>query len=57
MHECVDTYALNQQINTGNFYRCTVHFKIYVVHTPTNAPFIKIYIKIHINIAPTYLGL
>ena len=24
------------------FYRCTVHFDIYKVHTPTNALFIKI---------------
>jgi len=23
------------------FYRCTVHFEIYVVHTPTNAVFIN----------------
>jgi len=29
----------------------------YVVHTPTNAQFIKIYIKIHINIAPTCFSL
>jgi len=57
MYECVDTYALNQQIHTGNFYRCTVHFKIYVVHTPTKELFFKFYIKIHINIAPTYFGL
>ena len=25
-----------------NFYRCTVHFDIYKVHTPTNALFIKL---------------
>ena len=25
-----------------NFYRCTVHFEIYVVHTPTNALFINL---------------
>jgi len=25
-----------------NFYRCTVRSKIYVVHTPTNALFIKL---------------
>jgi len=24
------------------FYRCTVHFEIYVVHTPTNALFINL---------------
>ena len=24
-----------------NLYRCTVHFEIYVVHTPTNALFIN----------------
>ena len=25
-----------------NFYRCTVHFEIYVVYTPTNALFINL---------------
>ena len=44
------------------FYCCTVHFGICRVHSPTNARFyfkkhIKIYIKIHINIAPTCFGL
>ena len=44
------------------FYCCTVHFDICTVHSPTNALFyfekhIKIYIKIHINIAPTRFGL
>jgi len=46
----------------GIFYRCTVHFEIYVVHSPTNAPFINLlkvltYIKIHNNFAPTCFGL
>jgi len=40
-----------------NFYRCTVHFKIYVVHTPTNELFNKIYTKIYINIVHTCFGL
>ena len=45
-----------------DFYCCTVHFDISTVHSPTNALFyfekqIKIYIKIHINIAPTCFGL
>ena len=44
------------------FYCCTVHFDIRRVHSPTNAFFsfkkhIKIYIKIHINIAPICFGL
>jgi len=25
-----------------NFYRCTVHFEIYVVHSPTNALFVNL---------------
>ena len=44
------------------FYRCTVHFDICTVHSPTNALFIfkkhiKIYIKIHIKVALSYFGL
>ena len=31
---------LRSSINT--FYRCTVHFEIYVVHTPTNALIINL---------------
>jgi len=33
-------YLLN--ISQFFFYRCTVHFGIYKVHTPTNALFIKL---------------
>jgi len=39
------------------------YFEFYIVHSPTNALFIKleksfkIYIKIHTNIAPTCFGL
>ena len=43
------------------FYCCTVHFDICRIHSPTNALFnlknIKIYIKIHKNIAPICFGL
>ena len=28
--------------NLSNFYRCTMHSNIYVVHTPTRALFIKL---------------
>jgi len=35
------TYQLLEQKNT-NFYLCTVHFEIYVVHSPTNALFINL---------------
>jgi len=51
------------QLNIWNFYRCTVHSDICRVHSPTNAlllifkEHIKIYIKIHINIAATCFGL
>ena len=31
-----------QACNSSFFYRCTVHFEIYAVHTPTNALFIKL---------------
>ena len=48
-------------LNDSFFYYCTVHYDICIVHSPTNALFnlkhIKIYIKIHINIAPTCFGL
>ena len=45
-----------------NFYRCTVHYGVYIVHSPTIAPFIKLgevelYTRIHIIIAPTCFGL
>jgi len=45
-----------------NFYLCPVHFKIYVVHSPTNALFINLvksnkFTLKHNNIAPTYFGL
>ena len=48
--------------DSDDFYCCTVHFDICTVHSPTNALFyfkehIKLYIKIHINIAPTCFGL
>jgi hypothetical protein len=45
------------------FYRCTVHPEIYTVHSPTNAPFIKLgkilkfTLKYTQNIAPTCFGL
>ena len=44
------------------FYCCTVHFDICRVHPPTKAVFsvkkhVKIYVKIHINIAPACFGL
>jgi hypothetical protein len=40
---------------------CTVHSDVYTVHSPTNALLLnlekfKIYIKIHINVAPTCLS-
>jgi len=30
------------KVNVYNFYHSTVHFEIYVVHTPTNALFINL---------------
>jgi len=30
------------KIQLCSFYRCTVHFEIYVVHSPTNALFINL---------------
>jgi hypothetical protein len=33
--------TVTQTIRSADFYRYTVHSKIYVVHTPTNAMFIK----------------
>ena len=40
-----------------NFYRCTVRFDIYKVHTPTNALFIKLdkVLKFTLKITLTYI--
>ena len=35
-------YFYVHQHRCKNFYLCTVHFEIYVVHTPTNAVFINL---------------
>jgi len=53
---------INKTLKVFNFYCCAVHFDICTVHSHTKALFyfikrIKIYIKIHINIAPTCFGL
>ena len=50
------------QVFLLHFYCCTVHFDICRVHSQTNVLFyfkkhIKIYIKIHIYVAPTCFGL
>ena len=59
---CWINKARIQTHTNNNFYCCTVHSDIWRVHSPTNALFyfkkhIQIYIKIHINIAPTRFGL
>jgi len=38
---CQSSLILNH-VQIVLFYRCTVHFKIYAVHTPTNTQFIKL---------------
>jgi len=46
-----------------NFYRRTVHYGIYVLFTHQQMQFLlnlekfKIYVKLHVNIAPKYFGL
>ena len=64
LHSSSNTYTTScvVQISVIFFYCCTVQSDICTVHSPTNALFyfkehIKIYIKIHINIAPTCFGL
>jgi len=50
---------------TFHLYRLSLHralWKLYIVHSPTNELLLnlekfKIYIKIHINIAPLWVGL
>jgi len=42
MDDSYITHTKNHYIKTSNFYRCTVHFEIYVVHSPTNALFINL---------------
>jgi len=40
-----ESFAIGLSLVKGNstfFYRCTVHFDIYKVHSPTNALFIKL---------------
>jgi hypothetical protein len=36
------SFRLGRSFFRGNFYRCTAHFEIYVVHSPTNALFISL---------------
>jgi hypothetical protein len=55
-------HVVSSQLTTHNFYCCTVHSEIHIVHSPTNALFInlerfKIYTRIHTNVAPTCFGL
>jgi len=51
------------EIGAKNFYCCTVHYRIYILFTHQQMNFLldvekfKIFIKIHINIAPTCFGL
>jgi len=33
---------LQTEVNVNNFYRCSVRSEIYIVHSPTNALFIKV---------------
>ena len=40
-HTSVNLFRLEKILLFFNFYRCIVNFEIYVVHTPTNALFIK----------------
>ena len=51
----VSQTRINNEIKV--YYRCTVHFEIYAVHTPTNALFINLVTSLKFTLNTTIISL
>lgn len=47
-------YNFKRKIHYTSFYRCTVHFDFYKVHTSTNTLFIKLYKSFKVYMKKTH---